>query len=76
MLNFPPRTDGCWQSADWRTGMLRKLMDERGLTSAMVANLLDCSELTVFGYRSIKARPIPAVALKALVYEIERESLV
>lgn len=76
MLTFPPRSDARWHSAAWRTETLRSLMDERGLTAAMVGDILDCSELTVFGYRSIKARPISAIALKALVYEIERESLV
>jgi hypothetical protein len=75
-LTLPPRTDPCWQNRVWRTEALRSLMDEHGLTAAMVADILDCSELTVFGYRSITARPISANTLKALVYEIERESLV
>lgn len=73
---IPSRKSHHWRDAKWRTQFLRDLMDERGLTAAMVADILDCSELTVFGYRSMKARPIPAWALKALVFEIERESLV
>lgn len=73
---IPDRKSPLWRDAGWRTQYLRDLMDERGLTAAMVSDILDCSELTVYGYRSIKARPIPVWALKALVFEIERESLV
>ena len=76
MLTFPPRTDARWQSAKWRTEMLRRLMDEQGLTAAMAGDILGVAETTVWGYRSMAARPISIFALKALVYEIERESLV
>jgi hypothetical protein len=51
-------------------------MVERGLTAAAVAEILDTAEQTVFNWRASVARPISAVHLKALVFEIERESLV
>lgn len=73
---IPNRKSPLWLDPEWRTECLRDLMEEQGLTAAMVADILDCSELTVYGYRSIKARPITAWALKALVFEIRRESLV
>lgn len=51
-------------------------MDTRGLTAAMVAEILDTAEQTVFNWRASTARPISAHSLKALVFEVERESLV
>lgn len=51
-------------------------METRGLTAAMVSEILDTAEQTVFNWRASAARPISIHALKALMFEVERESLV
>lgn len=75
-MQIPHRTDPRWHDAAWRTRFLREIMDARGLTAAMVAEILDTAEQTVFNWRASTARPISAHTLKALVFEVERESLV
>ncbi len=75
-MKLPSRTHVCWQSPEWRTTALRQIMEERGLTASMAAEILEVTEQTIFNWRASVARPISAHALKALVFEVERESLV
>jgi FixJ family two-component response regulator len=75
-MQIPNRKNPCWRDAAWRTRFLREIMDTRGLTATMVAEILDTAEQTVFNWRASTARPISAHSLKALVFEVERESLV
>lgn len=71
-MNIPTHDDACWQSDDWRKKTLIDLMETHGLRAADVGRVLDQSENTVFCWRTVVTRPVPAHALKVLMFEINR----
>lgn len=72
MMRFPYHGDCRWQSAKWRTKILRDLMLDYSLSIHDVCRLTHTKYPTVACWRSSVDRPITAAHLKALIFEIDR----
>lgn len=71
---IPIHTDACWKDPHWRTQTLISIMSDNGLKAAEVGDFTGNTEQTVFGWRASAARPIPALALRVLMFELARSN--
>lgn len=69
---IPDRTDECWKSVSWRTETLLSLMETYGFRAHDVAEITSTAEQTVWCWRKSVDRPISALYLKVLMFELNR----
>lgn len=69
---IPTHDDPCWRDTNWRTATLLEAMRVYGLQAKAVGDITGHHENTVWMWRNGSHRPVPALALRVLLFELKR----